>query len=337
MAVRILEHPFLEIRLKKILLALSMVLAGASLSLTATEVDAKRLGGGKPAGAQHAAPAQATPHNAAPQQAANPAAAGNPAAAAPKRNWMGPLAGLAAGLGLAALASHFGFGEGLANFMMMALMAVAAFFVIRWLMGRFGGARRQTGGMQLAGAGAPFGAQTPQRVEPQDMQRQALQPLGSDVAPGTVAGSGAPAVAAGAAAAATANSAPAAVSLPAGMDAADFERVAKMIFIRLQAANDSGNVDDLRRFTTPELFASLKADLLERGNAKQQTDVLQLDARIAHTARENGQWIVSVRFSGLIREQADTGGEAFAEIWHLVKPLEGEGDWAIAGITPQAA
>ena len=38
----------------------------------------------------------------------------------------GPVAGLAAGLGLAALASHFGFGEELASMMMLASLAMAA-------------------------------------------------------------------------------------------------------------------------------------------------------------------------------------------------------------------
>ena len=38
-----------------------------------------------------------------------------------------------------------------------------------------------------------------------------------------------------------------------------------MIFIRMQAANDSGDLNDLRAFTTPEMFAAVKLDLQERG------------------------------------------------------------------------
>ncbi len=126
----------------------------------------------------------------------------------------------------------------------------------------------------------------------------------------------------------------AAVQLPGGMATADFERLAKMVFIRMQAANDAGNVDDLRKFTTPELFASLRLDLQERGPSTQQTDVMQLDAELVDTAQENGQWVASVRFSGLIREEVGQGAEPFNELWHLVKPLDGGREWAIAGITP---
>jgi predicted lipid-binding transport protein (Tim44 family) len=92
-------------------------------------------------------------------------------------------------------------------------------------------------------------------------------------------------------------------------------------------------VDDLRKFTTPELFASLRLDLQERGTAKQQTDVVQLDAEVADVARDGmGQDVVSVRFAGLIREEAEAAAQPFAELWHLVRPVGGE--WAIAGITP---
>lgn len=128
----------------------------------------------------------------------------------------------------------------------------------------------------------------------------------------------------------------AASQAPTGFDAAGFERIAKMIFIRLQAANDAGQVDDLRKFTTPELFASLRLDLQERGGAAQQTDVMELHAELIDTAQEHGQWVATVRFTGLIREEVDAGAEPFDELWHLVRPLDESRDWAIAGITPQS-
>lgn len=312
--------------MKNLLFALSVAVAAVSLGLAPSDADAKRLGGGKAAGMQRQAPpANATPNATPPTTANAPTAAAAPAAtgaaaaaAAPKRSWMGPLAGLAAGIGLAALFSHLGMGEGLANFMMMALLAVAAFVAIRFIMSRFaGGGAKRSAGPQLAGAGAPMGGWQPQpaaqpTAQPVPMQRSALQD--APVATGATA--------------------PAAITLPGGMAAGDFERLAKMVFIRMQAANDAGNVDDLRKFTTPELFASLRLDMQERGAAKQQTDVVQIDAQVVETAQEKGQDIVTVRFSGLIREAADAGAEPFNELWHLVRPADGGGDWAIAGITP---
>lgn len=291
---------------KSMLFALAMAIASATLGLAPTDAEARRLGGARPSGMQRAVPPAKAPPAAAPTNAATAPAA------APKRNWMGPLAGLAAGLGLAALFSHLGMGEGLANVVMMVLLAIVAFAAIRFLMRRLAGGQ-QGSGPQLAGAGAPAGGwQAQPEAQAPPLQRQAV-----DAAP----------LAAGAAQ-------PAAVTLPGGMAAGDFERLAKMVFIRMQAANDAGNVDDLRKFTTPELFASLRLDLQERGAVGQQTDVVQIDAQVVDTAREDGQDIVSVRFQGLIRETAESGAEPFNEVWHLVRPVDGGGDWAIAGITP---
>ena len=318
-----------DLSLKNLLVAVSMVVAALSLSLAPLDAEAKRLGGGRPAGMQRAAPVKspdATPPTANPgAQAAAPTAAAAPAAAAAagKRSWLGPIAGLAAGLGLAALFSHLGMGEGFANVIMMLLLALVAFVAVRWLMARFGGGQRRSGGLQLAGAGAGGATPAPTWPAPQaePLQRNALD--GTPVATG--------AMAAGSAAAAPAGSA---AALPGGMAAADFERLAKMVFVRLQAANDACNIEDLRKFTTPELFASMRVDLQERGGVAQQTDVVQLDAKVLETVEEAGQAIVTVRFQGLIREAAESGAEPFNELWHLVRPVDGSGDWAIAGITP---
>lgn len=297
-----------------------LAVACAAMAVAPLDADAKRLGGGRPAGMQRQMPAKqadtsppASPNNAAarPNQAAPAQPAVPPAAQPAKRSWMGPIAGLAAGLGLAALASHFGFGEALGNFMTMALLAVLAMVAIGWVMRRMrGDAAPASGGPQLAGAGAPYAP------APQTMVRDSFAAGGAGVAP---SGS---------------TSAAPAAAMPAGFDAAGFTRIAKMIFIRMQAANDEANLEDLRKFTTPELFASVRLDLQERGTAKQQTDVMQLDAEVVDTAQEQGQWVVSVRFHGLIREEIDQGAQPFDELWHLVKPLDDSRDWAIAGITP---
>src|SRR5438874_2141759 len=117
-----------------------------------------------------------------------------------------------------------------------------------------------------------------------------------------------------------------------GIDAPAFERVAKMIFIRMQAANDSADLNDLRAFTTPEMFAVIKLDLQERGGKVQRTDVVRVDAEVLDVASEAERQIVSVRFHGLIREEDNGVAEPFDEVWHLVKPADGSREWAIAGI-----
>ncbi|TAH47980.1 MAG: Tim44 domain-containing protein [Betaproteobacteria bacterium] len=276
-------------------LLLSLFVAIFSFGFVAADAEAKRLGGGSSLGMQRSAPAQAPRQPAATPPNQTPAAA---PAQQPGRSWMGPVAGLAAGLGLAALASHLGFGEELASFMMLALLAIAAVVVFRLLFrrGSSDGARPQQG---LQYAGAPAGA--PDSTAPRlDAAAQA------------------------------ASSVSAAASR--GFDAEGFARQAKVNFIRLQAANDAGDLDDIREFTTPEMFAEIRLQLGERGPAAQRTDVVKLDADVIDVAEEGGRYIVSVRFSGLLREEADSAPAPFDEIWHLTKPTTGTAGWVIAGI-----
>ncbi len=288
------------------LMAAALVL-GFTLSVQDAEA-ARRLGGGSSSGMQRQSIAPSKSHEAtpaqAPQQANSMRQQQAPAAAPqaqPKRSWMGPLAGLAAGLGLAALASHFGFGEELANFMMMALLAMVVIGVIGFFMRKKAAAQGHQG-MQYAGAG--YGNVPP----PQD-----FQPAGGSYAP------------AAAAAAATTN-------IPAGFDADGFVRNAKVNFIRLQAANDAGNLDDIREFTSPEMFAEIKLAIDERKGAKQDTDVAQLNAEVLDVTEESNRYIVSVRFNGLIREDREANAEPFDEIWHMTKPVDGSRGWTLAGI-----
>ena len=125
----------------------------------------------------------------------------------------------------------------------------------------------------------------------------------------------------------------AAPTLPANFDGEGFERLAKMLFIRLQAANDKADLNDLRNFTTPELFAALRMDLHDRGEAVQQhTDVVKVDAQLIDFAQEAEQQIVSVRFTGQVKEDANAEATPFDEVWHVVKPLDDSRSWAIAGI-----
>lgn len=287
--------------MKRILL--SVFIATLSLGFSATPVEAKRLGGGSSQGMKRQVPSKPAP-DATPsqQQAAKqttppttpPAATPGPA---PKRSWLGPIAGLAAGLGIAALMSHLGFGAGFANFVMIVLLLVAGALIVRFLMRRF---MKPSPGLQLAGAGGNWNDLP--RAEPTMRSTPAL-----------VQGGGAG-------------------GLPADIDTSALERAAKLIFIRMQAANDNGDLSDLREFSTPEMFAAFRLDLQDRKNALQRTDVSALDARILDVAEENGQQIVSVRFNGLVREESNGPTIPFDEMWHLVRPKDGRRDWAIAGI-----
>jgi predicted lipid-binding transport protein (Tim44 family) len=120
-------------------------------------------------------------------------------------------------------------------------------------------------------------------------------------------------------------------SLPAGFDAAGFLRAAKSNFLKLQLANDAGELEEIRDFTTDEMFDALRQDVLHRAG-RQETDVVSLNADLLEVATEQDNHWASVRFSGLVRETAGTEPVGFEEVWNLVKPTQGSGGWLLAGI-----
>ena len=274
--------------MKSFLISLFAVFIG--FSFIVPDAEARRMGGSKSFGMQRTAPAK---QNVAPTPQRQQTGTA-PTTAPQKRSWMGPIAGLAAGLGLAALFSHLGLGEEMASFLMLALLAMAAFMLFRFFMRR----NAPAPAMQYAG-----------------MPQQG--PAAFDQSPAALGGSAMVG------------------AFPPGFDADAFAREAKLNFIRLQAAFDAGNLDDLRAFTTPEVFAEVRMQLAERGGETQTTDVVSIDAEVLEAVDEDAQHVVSVRFTGLIRETADAGATPFDEIWHLTKPASGQGGWLIAGIQQQ--
>lgn len=288
--------------MKNFVLMAAAVVLGFTLQIG--DAEAKRLGGGSSAGMQRQSVSPSAPPSAAKQAPAAAPGAAAPAAQ-PKRSWMGPLAGLAAGLGLAALASHFGFGEGLANMMMIGLLIMAVVMVVGYFMRKKAGATQQ-GGMQYAGAGANnYSANAPRQPD--------FMPAGGFAAAPVAAFTGGG-------------------NIPADFDVESFVRNAKVNFIRLQASNDAGNLDDIREFTSPEMFAEIKMGMSERGNAKQETDVAQLNGEVLDVAEEANRYIVSIRFTGLISEEKGAAPAPFDEIWHMTKPTDNSRGWVLAGI-----
>jgi predicted lipid-binding transport protein (Tim44 family) len=294
---------------------LSIVIGLIGLSFAAVDADAaRRLGGGKNLGTQRSAPAQqqkaapSTPPQQQQQQAA-PAAPVQPQPSGFQR-WLGPLAGLALGAGLAALFFNNGLGGMLAGLLVLGLVIAALIFVARLLM-----RGRTTSAPPLQYAGGVPGTQ-PAQPSPMQPSYSAL--------PG---GAGAQSVAATTGGGATGTS-----NLPAGFDAVEFARHAKSNFVRLQEAHDKKDLSMMRDFLTPGVYREIEADLRAAGDEPRHTDVVTLDADVLEVAEESGSYVVSVRFSGLIRESADGAPEPFSETWHLVKPLTGRGGWVVAGI-----
>jgi predicted lipid-binding transport protein (Tim44 family) len=264
------------------------------------EADAAgRLGGARSVGTQRSitnAPPAATPAKPAQaqqmQQSAAPAASG-------MSKWMPLLGGLALGGALGWLMGANGMGGMMVGMLLAGLLVFAAIFVVRMLMQKRGEAPQP---MQYAGMGNETVAAPPPS-----------QAAGFDASAGPAPGG-------------------IAASVPAGFDVPDFLRGAKLNYMKLQIANDQGNLDELREFTSDELFEELKKDLLARGSEKQQTDVLALNADLLEVVTEGDKHWASVRFSGTVRESPGDAPTGFEEIWNLAKPVSGSQGWQLAGI-----
>lgn len=320
-------------------LSLLLVIAFVTAATVVADAEARRLGGGRSIGrqsdnvSQREAPA---PQRAPAQQqaAGNPAQgqqAGAPPQQPPRNRWLGPVAGLAAGLGIAALLSHFGLAgaaaEMLGSLLLIALLVMAVLFVVRMLKGGGRPAPAQRPAYAGMGGGTPPREQPPQTANVLPMKAAS----GPSTAPagysGPVSVTGEPL------APLPTDSAPTATwSVPADFDVEGFLRVAKVQFVRMQAAWDAGNLDDIREFTTPEMFAEIKVDLADRGSAANQTDVVHVDAELLGIEDLGRQALASVRFSGTLREAPGAEPTPFREVWNLVKPLSGRSGWLLGGI-----
>jgi len=122
-----------------------------------------------------------------------------------------------------------------------------------------------------------------------------------------------------------------AVRDPAGFDRDAFLRDVKVQFIRLQAAYDNKNLNDLREFTTPEVTAEIQLQFQERGDGLNQTEVVTVNTQLLDVAMGAQGLEASVLFSGLIREEANEAPALFNETWHFRKD-NNQAKWLVAGI-----
>lgn len=281
---------------KAVLLSVSLIFA------TVGHANAARLGSGKSIGKAPSAPMQkqATPAQKPTQQAQPAAPAAAPQAPAPSRfgGMGGILGGLAAGLGIGFLLSHFGLGEGASSLITGLLIAALAGFAIMFIMRK----------MMPALSGAN---KSPQMTS-QGMQRSNLDQAPRQEPAFTPAASAFGGVAA--------ESAPFQSTLPPGFDEYAFLDNAKQFFSGLQKAWDQGDLAALREYTTPEMFATIEQDLAGRADSANQTDVVTLNAQLLGIETADNTYYCSVQFTGMIREQVGAQANSFSEVWNLSKP-----------------
>lgn len=303
-----------------------ITLGGLSLSAVTFEAEAARAGSGTSAGRQSsnvtsqkpAAPAAASTT----QKSATPApAAAAPAAAKPSgaSRWLGPLAGIAAGLGIAAMLSHFGLGGAMGDFLMVALLAAVVIFGVMFVLRMIRGTSTPQPAPQ--GAGNAYGGQSPAN----ETYRESATPSAAPVAmPASATGS--------MSAAGFGSDAPAPDKnwfIPVDFDTNRFLQEAKAQFVAIQKVWDSGDLTQMRNFLTDDLLKELQAQLSGRVG-ENHTEVVLLNAEMLGIEKVTDGHLASVRFSGMLREQVGAEAFRFEEVWNLFKPEQG--GWLLAGI-----
>jgi len=318
-----------SIRLKSLVGVLLAVCVMATTTLS--EVEAARAGSGRssgvsrwrqtsqssrPVGGQRAGSASSgTPE---PSRQAGPVPIA-PVAAAPSsgRSWLGPLAGLAAGFGLAHLfgSSTPAMADGGASsgggsgwFWLLLLVGVGGWWLWR---------RRST---SMAGAGSNYQDRdgwTPSTSTTTAFSNQKHTVSFSKEQPVAI------------------EAAPSAPSASVLSDKEAFLQAARQYFMSLQSAFDKGDLEPFRDWMVPELLVDLSAQIRERGNAFNQTEVLTLSAQILDEKAESDANWVSVRFFGTTKEHPEPEPQSFNEAWHFKQCRFTSNDpWKLAGIEP---
>ena len=312
----------------------------------------KRLGGGGSVGKQSSnvsqpgtPPSQAAASPGAPAQSASAATAAAkapvaaaPAAVAQPKPWGAMLGGLAGGLGLAWLASSLGLGEAFGNLLMVGLLAMAVLAVMGWVM-RSRIAKNTSPSHNLAYQGAAAGSgeghvakgYSPQNVgndasarpwernsmafdssrfsEPSDQ----THPLIGSNLPGTPTW-----------------------GVPAGFDVEGFLHASKTNFVNLQAAWDRADMVVLKSMMTDDMLAQIQAQLADREQqargAANVTEVVMLEARLLGIEEMTDEYMASVEFYGMVREDPSAGPNPFREVWNITRPKAGSAGWLVAGV-----
>jgi predicted lipid-binding transport protein (Tim44 family) len=295
--------------------------------LISLNAEAGRLAGGRKMGRQSSNVGQqgATPPAAPAQQSAQRPAQAAPAPMAqpaPRRPWGAMLGGLAAGLGLAWLAHSLGFGAEFGNILMFALLAMAVLAGIGWLM------RRRTASQSPQPFAVPSGSYSPtyspnnvgNDASARPYERSNFQPEAGGQ--GSMIGS--------------ALIGSQAWGVPAGFDTEGFLTACKRNFVSLQGAWDHSDLSALRAFMTDEMLSEIKTQLADRdthtGTPVNVTEVVMLDARLLGIEEGTDDYLASVEFSGMIRENPSTGPAPFREVWNMSKPKDGSVGWLVAGV-----
>lgn len=256
-----------------------------------------------------------------------------------QRSFMGNLlGGVAAGLGVSWLMHSMGWGQqswdggGMDEFIGAALIVLVVIIVVLFLLRRFN--NNKTSGRQNKTVGGPYsgrfdGMGSP--TNPVEFQNYKAKNVGNDASARPWEGN-----ASDSSGAYPNDSMPHYSSVPAGFDVRGFVNTAKEVFMTLQAAWDRSDMATLHAMLTDYMLGEIKSQLNEREQHAtgivNQTDVVTLHAELLGIQETSVEYLASVEFSGLIREDPTQGPTPFREVWSLCRPKDGSTGWLVSGV-----
>ena len=317
--------------------------AFAVLTLTLNGIaDARRMGGGGNFGAQRSVPAQkaapapaapagnaASPSSPPPSQPAAPASASAPKAppaAAPTpapsgaSRWLGPIAGIAAGLG----ARRVDVASGIVGWVRHDSAARASHLRRHFRAPDVPGPAANVRGA-ACNTRAPPQAPTAARRRPSRRPHRLAHPLHVGTRRTAHFGVG--------------DRSPGGrrtrKTLPQGFDAAAFAAEAKRQYIQIQRSYDDADRAALSSVMTADMATEMARELDQRG-LHHPTEIVTLDADVLDVSTEEDEYWISVRFTGQVKEDGEPLPHSIDEVWNLTKPVKGGSGWLLAGISQVA-
>ena len=122
------------------------------------------------------------------------------------------------------------------------------------------------------------------------------------------------------------------INAPEGFDKPRFLRKTRVYFLRLQTAWDKSDFSSVRQFAATPVYTELRKQMLERGDTTNCTDVLAIQTELLGIEVVAGNYIATVKFTGMIKETENPNEQAFDEVWRLSHPRDKQGDWVLSGI-----
>ncbi len=284
----------------------------------ASDAEARRFGGGLSFGRQSTnimkqrqavkpPAAQSAAQSGAGAAAAKGATAG--AAKSGMSRWLGPIAGIAAGLGIAALLSSLGLSGALLEFLSSAILIALLIYAVMFIVRRLRPASPATSAM---GAGNASSGNTYRQADSGSHVSVAASTASAPVLQAAAAGAHDPSW-----------------FIPADFDLPAFLTQAKQQYAQIQKLWDAGDRAGLSQLLTDDLLLEITPSLPQPGDGN-QTDIVLLNAELMGIEQVAGGHLASVRYSGMLRETAGAQASHFNEVWNLYK-ADGAG-WLLAGI-----